>query len=189
MACIKRLPGNQKMPCGAPPANFIGSPKSAKLINASDIASFTATSYTATITRVAGAPAATNIETANNTLVVNFALKGGETYPHVADVSLECSMYYSWPSSASVSDNVLSGSGINTSVVAAVEFQSGRILIYGLGAPLSCLSAEGVSTGNGYLRLTFGVEDWQTGTTLYALSKADYEDLSNPVPSGGGDTE
>ena len=41
MACIGKIAANLAMPCGAPARADLGRPVSAKLINTSDIASFT----------------------------------------------------------------------------------------------------------------------------------------------------
>lgn len=183
MACIKNLNGNRTMPCGASMVNFLNSPKGAKVINAQHISSYTTSSNYATITRTAGAPAAAILETANNSLIVNVALKGGEMYQQLWDVSIEFSIFQGTILSDPL--GAADGSGANAQCVFAVDHGNGLYRVYGLGAPLDCLSIEGASNGNGYLRTTFGVEDWQTGTTIYMLDKASYDALSNPVSGGG----
>ena len=179
MACITLVTGDRNLQCGAPPAGGLGSPVSAKLLNASQIASFTITgSSIATITRVAGTRAYA-LEAANNSLVVNIALKGGEMYPPQHDVSIEATLFGSSISNDN-SGKVISG-GANGQYVIAVDHGNGVYKVYGLGAPLEVLSVEGSSTGNGFVRNTFGVEDWQTGTTVYDLTKAGYDALSTPA--------
>jgi hypothetical protein len=68
-------------------------------------------------------------------------------------------------------------------LVIAVEFQSRQCTVFGLGAPLVCLETSYDSTGDGFTTFTYGVEDWQVGTTAHFLSKADYDALSTPQPA------
>ena len=63
----------------------------------------------------------------------------------------------------------------------AVKYSSGRVRVYGLGAPLVCTEIVGDSTAGDYYTYTFGVEDWQVGTTIHQLSDADYDALSTPA--------
>ena len=55
------------------------------------------------------------------------------------------------------------------------------VRVYGLGAPLVCLELSGDSSASAYVTYTYGVEDWQVGTTVHNLSRADYEALSTPA--------
>ena len=178
MACLTIINGDRNLVCGAPPPGMTA-PVSAKLLNASHVASFTVTGNTATITRKAGTTAS-QLEAANNSLVVNVALKGGEVYLQQNDISIEATL---WDQSVlnSADGRAVTG-GANGQYIIAVDHGSGFRRVYGLGAPLEVLSAEGSSTGNGQIRTTFGVEDWQAGTTAYMISAADYEALSTPVP-------
>lgn len=182
MACLTTIGANRNLPCGAPPAAELGRPVSAKLINASDIVSFTVAGGVpvATITRAVGA-AARELEAGNNALVVNIAMKGGEVYPQQHDVSIEATLY-NQPNANDSSGRAYAG-GMNGQYVIAVDHGNGIYKVYGLGAPLEVLSIEGSSTGTGFVRTTFGVEDWQTGTTIYNLTKANYDALSTPVPA------
>lgn len=190
MACLILIDRSKKLNCGAPPAAELGRPVSAKLLNASQIVSFTVPpSYpptpggpAATITRAAGT-VAFDLEAGNNALVVNIALKGGEVYPQQHDVSIEATLY--GQRIANESDGRSFTGGMNGQYVIAVDHGNGVYKVYGLGAPLEVLSVEGSSTGNGFVRTTFGVEDWQVGTTIYRLTKADYDALSTPAPGGG----
>ena len=177
MACLTIINGDRNLPCGAPPPG-IGAPVSAKLLNASHVTSFTVASNTATITRVTGT-VATKLEVANNSLVVNVALKGGEVYPQQHDISIEATL---WDQSVlnATEGRAVTG-GANGQYIIAVDHGNGFIRVYGLGAPLEVLSAEGSSTGNGQIRTTLGVEDWQVGTTAYSITAADYAALSTPA--------
>lgn len=187
MACLGYVVGSQLLPCGAPPAAPLGRPVSAKIINAASIVSYTVagTPAVATITRAAGAPAAASVETANGALVVTVGLKGGEVYPQALDPTFEMTFFAS-----DFVSNILGATitlGMNSRVVIAVDHGNGIYRVYGLGYPLECLSIEGDTNGNGFIRTTFGVEDWQPGTTVYRMSEADYVALSTAVPAGGDD--
>lgn len=181
MACLTTIGSNRSLACGTPPPAQLGRPVSAKIINASDIASFTVSNVTpeASITRITGKQA-WYLEAGNNALVVNIALKGGEVYPQQHDVSIEATLY-----NAS-NNNEYTGKawtgGANGQYVIAVDHGNGIYKVYGLGAPLEVLSVEGSSTGSGFVRTTFGVEDWQVGTTIYNLTNVVYEALSTPAP-------
>ena len=182
MACLTTIDRNNSLACGAPPRLELGRPVGAKLLNASQVASFTVTTSVegnpvATITRVTGA-AAVDIEAGNNSLVVNLAMKGGEVYPQQHDVSIEATLYNQ--KIANGSDGRAFSGGMNGQYIIAVD-HGGVYKVYGLGAPLEVLSVEGSSTGNGFVRTTFGVEDWQVGTTIYYLSKPNYDALSTPA--------
>lgn len=188
MACLTILGSDVNIPCGAPPIGQLNRPLSAKLINNSLIASFSLTGVgvaSATITRVAGSKAVL-LEAANNALVVNLAMKGGEMYPQQNDVSIEATLY--GPSTGNFVDGRSNTGGMNGQYVIAVDHGKGVYKVYGLGAPLEVLSVEGSSTGNGFVRTTFGVEDWQVGTTIYNLTKADYDALSTPAPAPAPET-
>ena len=183
MACLTTIGGDRIMQCGAPPMMELGRPAGAKLLNASQIASFTITTSgdgnpIAAITRAVGT-SAINIEAGNNSLVVNLAMKGGEVYPQQHDVSIEAT-FYNHKIANDQSGRAYSG-GMNGQYVIAVDHGGGVYKVYGLGAPLEVLSVEGSSTGNGFVRTTLGVEDWQVGTTIYYLTKAAYDALSTPA--------
>lgn len=186
MSCIGTITGSQLLPCGAPPAAPLGRPVSAKIISAASIVSYTigGNPAVATITRAAGTPAAVSVETSNGALVVTVGLKGGEVYPQVLDPTFEMTFYSSDLVSYSIGG--LNGIGVNAQVVIAVDHGNSIYRVYGLGYPLECLSIEGDTNGNGFIRTTFGVEDWQPGTTVYRISEADYVALSTAVPAGGG---
>lgn len=183
MACLTLIGGNRNLSCGAPPVAELGRPVGARLLNASQIASFTVDTKAdgnpvATITRVAGT-ASIDLEAGNNSLVVNIAMKGGEVYPQQHDVSIEVTFYNQ--KVANDQDGRAFTGGMNGQYIVAVDHGGGIYKVYGLGAPLEVLSVEGLSTGNGFVRTTLGVEDWQVGTTIYYLSKSSYDALSTPV--------
>lgn len=189
MACLANLTGSQLLGCGAPPAAPLGRPIGAKVIRADYIKSYTTESVgalnAAVVTLVPGAPAPMEIETSNGALVVSMGIKGGEMYPQAFDPTIELTLFQS---AGSPNSSALGGAlrgGANLPCVIAVNHGNGAYRIYGLGYPLECLSIEGDTNGNGFCRVTYGVEDWQTGTTVYAMSAANYEALS---ADGGGVT-
>lgn len=187
MSCIGSILGSQLLSCGAPPVAPLGRPISAKIINAASIVSYTVggTPAVATITRAPGTPAAASVETSNGALVITMGLKGGEIYPQTLDPTFQMTLFATDFVSNTLGSN--NNMGLNSQVVIAVDHGNGVYRVYGLGYPLECLSIEGDTDGNGYIRTTFGVEEWQTGTTVYRISKANYEALSTAVPAGGGD--
>lgn len=179
MACIGKIAADLAMPCGAMGGARLAS---AKLLNASDIASFTvAANSNATITRVAGA-VAYSITTINNSMQLTVGMKSQDITPGAYDVSVVFKDF-------SISNAVHSGGtplGVvngrqRAELVVAVEFQSGQCTVFGLGAPLVCLETSYDSSGDGFTTFTYGVEDWQVGTTAHYLSKADYDALSTPA--------
>jgi hypothetical protein len=66
-------------------------------------------------------------------------------------------------------------------LVVAVDHGNGVYRVYGLGAPLVCLEYNMDSTEDGYVTATYGVDDWQAGTTIHWISKEDYDALSTPA--------
>lgn len=184
MACIGTINGSQLLPCGAPPVAPLGRPVSAKIIDAASIVSYTVGGVpsVATITRAAGTPAAISVETSNGALVVTVGLKGGEVYPQAFDPTIELTLFGITGSPISSIAGAAHRGGANHSCVIAVDHGNGVYRVYGLGCPLECLSIEGDTNGNGFTRTTYGVEEWQTGTTIYAMSEADYVALSTAVP-------
>ena len=180
MACLTLIAKDRNLSCGVPPAGQIGPPVGAKIINASQIASFTIGGplVSAVITLITGSKA-WYLEASNGSIVVNLSLKGGDVYPQQHDVSIEATLY--GQDHINLPDDRAATGGANGQYVIAVDHGNGVYKVYGLGAPLEVLSVEGSSTGNGFVRTTFGVEDWQVGTTIYNLTKADYDALSTPA--------
>lgn len=189
MACLLSFTTNQLFGCG-PTVAQLARPVSAKLINASQIESYTVKGGVATITRTAGAPAAASLECAGGATKITVGVKGGEVAPQAPDVTIETKMFLTGARSSFNGSNVFASAGANTQVVIAVDHGNGVYRVYGLGYPLECLSIEGDSETDGFLTTTFGVEDWQPGTTICELSAADYAALSTAVeevtpPDGG----
>lgn len=179
MACLGIIGVNMALPCGNPPAPDLGSPISAKLINAAHIASFTVTDGIASITRTTGSKGF-DITAINNSLTVSVGLKSQDVMPGAYDVSITFKNFR-----LTVNTTTLAPLGVvdaisRAELVIAVEHAPGRIKVYGLGAPLVCTELVGDSAASAYYTYTFGVEDWQVGTTIHNMSKADYDALSTP---------
>lgn len=180
MACLGKIVGAMAIPCGAPNPSDIGSPISAKLINASDIASFTVKGGWATITRVNKAVGYL-VTAVNNALTVTVGLKSQDIIPGAYDVSITFKNFRLYVNTTSLTPLGVVDSISRAELVIAVEHASGRVKVYGLGAPLVCTELVGDSTASEYYSYTFGVEDWQVGTTIHNITKADYDALSTPA--------
>ena len=183
MACIGKISASLAMPCGAPARADLGRPVSAKLINASDIASFTVDGVTglAAITRVAGTKG-WDITGINNSLVVTVGMKSQDIMAGAYDVAITfktSSGAYALASSAVPMGIV--GMAARAELVIAVD-HGDAVRVYGLGAPLVCTELSGDSSASAYITYTYGVEDWQVGTTVHDMSRADYDALSTPQP-------
>lgn len=180
MACIGTVAASLAMPCGAPASADLSAPVSAKLLNASDIASFTVTSGSkATITRKPNA-VGYDVTTVNNSLVVTVGLKSQDIMPGAYDVSITFKSFSGSYSIASSSGPMgIVGTMERAELVIAVD-HGDRIRVYGLGAPLVCTEIAADSSESANMTYTFGVEDWQVGTTAHYLSRADYDALSTP---------
>lgn len=186
MACIGKIAANLVMPCGAPAQADMGRPVSAKLINASDIASFTIGGNTgiATITRV---PAAVgyDVTTINNALVVTLGLKSQDIMPGAYDVSITFKSFSgAYKVASSFAPMGIVGTLGRAELVIAVD-HGDVVRVYGLGAPLVCTEISGDSSASEFVTYTYGVEDWQVGTTVHVLSRADYDALSTPAAAPG----
>ena len=181
MACIGKIASTLAMPCGAPASADLSRPVSAKLLNASDIASFTiASGSIATITRIPTA-VGYDVTTVNNSLVVTVGLKSQDIMPGAYDVSITFKSFSGAYSIASSSEPMgVVGTMERAELVIAVD-HGDRIRVYGLGAPLVCTEIAADSSASANMTYTFGVEDWQVGTTVHYLSKADYDALSTPA--------
>ena len=180
MACIGKIGASLAMPCGAPASADLGRPVSAKVLNASDIASFTVTSGgVATITRK---PTTTGwgITAANNALVVTVGLKSQDIIPGAYDVAITFKSFSGTPSLVS-NPTPMGVAGIieRAELVFAVD-HGDAIRVYGLGLPLVCTEISGDSSASERVTYTFGVEDWQVGTTIHYLTKESYNALSTP---------
>ena len=184
MACIGLISGALGMACGAPTPAF-NRIQGAKLINAADIASFTisASSGAAIITRVA-TKVGYDVMTVNNALTLSVAMKSQDITPGAFDVTITFKDFVGADRGGLMS--VATPTGVidwvaRAELVIAVDHGNGVYRVYGLGAPLVCLEYSLDSTTDGYVAFTYGVEDWQVGTTIHALTKADYDALSTPA--------
>lgn len=184
MACIGNVAASTAMPCGAPASADMGRPVSAMILNASDIASFTVTAGTATITRKPGA-VGFRVTTINNALTVSVGLKSQDLTPGAYDVSITFKNFSVTQTEVTpLPMGVVNGLS-RAELVIAVNHGNGKIRVYGLGAPLVCTELVGNSTASEYFTFTYGVEDWQVGTTIHRMEPADYEALSTPAPTPG----
>lgn len=181
MACIGIIGSSLAMSCGAPNSGDMGRPVSAKILNASDIASFTVSSGVATITRK---PTAVGVDVmaVNNALTVSVGLKSQDLIPGAYDVSITFKNFGFQTEFGFVTMGV-AGARSRAELVIAVEHTGGVYRVYGLGAPLVCTELVGDSTASEYYTYTYGVEDWQVGTTIHSITKADYDALSTPTPA------
>lgn len=181
MACIGNIAESLAMPCGAPNRADLGKPVSAKILNASDIASFTVgLDGVAVITRVP-TKVGYDVTAVNNALTVTVGLKSQDVMPGAYDVSITFKSFggsHTLVSSASPWGVV--GTLSRAELVIAVD-HGDVVRVYGLGAPLVCTEMSGDSSASAYITYTYGVEDWQVGTTAHYLSRAAYDALSTPA--------
>lgn len=182
MACIGKITAQLAMFCGAPARQDLGKPVGAKVLNASDIASFTVTELNgAKITRVPKA-VGYDVTTVNDSLVVTVGLKSQDIMPGAYDVAITFKTFggsYTLTSKSAP----LGAVGVIPSAELVIAVDHGDVVrVYGLGAPLVCTEVSGDSSASAYVTYTFGVEDWQVGTTIHVLSRADYDALSTPEP-------
>ena len=179
MACLGTIGASLAMACGAPARSDLGRPVSAKVLNASDIASFTVTGTEAKITRKP-TTAGWDVTAINNSLVVTVGLKSQDIMPGAYDVSIT---FKTFSGGYTISSAGVPMGGVGTlgraELVFAVD-HGDTIRVYGLGAPLVCTELSGDSSASEFVTYTYGVEDWQVGTTVHYLSRADYDALSTP---------
>ena len=181
MACIGNIAMSLAMRCGAPNRADLGKPVSAKILNASDIVSFTVGSDgSAVITRVP-TKVGYGVTVVNNALTVTVGLKSQDVMPGAYDVSIT---FKSFGGSHTLVSSALALGAVGTlpraELVIAVD-HGDVVRVYGLGAPLVCTEMSGDSSASAYITYTYGVEDWQVGTTVHYLSKEDYDALSTPA--------
>lgn len=180
MACIGSVAASLGVSCGAPAPADIGRPVSAKILNASIIASFTVTSGTATITRKPGT-VVYDVTAVNNALTVSVGLKSQDITPGAYDVSITFKNFSAVQAEVTGSPMGVVGGLSRAELVIAVDHGNGIIRVYGLGAPLVCTELVGDSTASGIYTFTYGVEDWQVGTTIHRMDPASYAALSTPA--------
>ena len=184
MACIGKIGASLAMPCGAPARADLGRPVSAKFLNASDISSFTISPVTgaATITRVPTS-VGFGITAINNSLVVTVGLKSQDIMPGAYDVSITFKTFSGEYALASAFTPMGSVGALSRAELVIAVDHGDVVRVYGLGNPLVCTEMSGDSSANEYITYTYGVEDWQVGTTIHNLSRADYDALSTPEPA------
>lgn len=180
MACIGKIAADLGMTCGTPALADMSRPIGAKLINASDIASFTVASGTAIITRKTGA-VGYNVTTINNALTISVGLKSQDIMPGAYDVSIAFKNLGAVQAEFTGSPMGTVDGLSRAELVIAVNHGNGKIRVYGLGAPLVCTELVGDSTASEYYTYTYGVEDWQVGTTIHKMTYEDYVALSTPA--------
>lgn len=183
MACIGKIGASLAMPCGSPGASDFGQPQSAFVLNASDIASYTVNDVSglATITRKASA-VGYEITAINNAVVVTVGLKSQDIMPGAYDVSITFKSLSGHRNINSMEVPLGSVGALGRAeLVFAVDHGNGSYKVYGLGSPLVCTEVSGDSSASSYVTYTYGVEDWQVGTTIHRLSKANYDALNTPA--------
>lgn len=183
MACIGKIGSSLAMACGAPVPTF-NRIQGAKLLNASDIASYTVSPQGgAIITRVVGS-VGYDVTTINNAFTLSAGMKSQDITPGAYDVTVTFKNFSGAESGGLLSSPYPMGavtSFARSELVIAVDHGDGQYRIYGLGAPLVCLEYNMDSTADGYMTATYGVEDWQVGTTIHWISMATYNGLSTPA--------
>lgn len=188
MACIGKINANLAMECGTSSPSF-NRIVAAKVLNASDIVSFTVASENGGVA-IARAPGtrAYDLTAVNNALTVTVGMKSQDVMPGAFDVTAVFKNFSLASFSGVASYNSPFGV-INeiarAEIVLAVSYASGSYRIFGLGAPLVCLEYNLDSTADGYATVTYGVEDWQVGTTAHWISKSIYDALGTPAPTPG----
>lgn len=180
MTCIGTIESSLAIPCGAPNSGDMGRPVAAKILNASDIASFTVSSGVAIITRKPTA-VGVDVTATNNSLAVSVGLKSQDLIPGAYDVSISFKNFGFQTEIGFIAGGVV-GARSRAELVIAVDHGGGVYRVYGLGAPLVCTELVGDSTASEYYTYTYGVEDWQVGTTIHRITKSDYDALSTPAP-------
>ena len=180
MACIAKLAVSLDLVCGAPGTPDMGRPLEALVLNAQDIASFTVTAGLAVITRVAAARAYA-VTAVNNALTISVGMKSQDIMPGAYDVSVTFKNFRGHEEMVTATPMNVVDNVARLELVLCVKHSGGKYRVYGLGAPLVCLGLSGDSTESEYVTYTYGVEDWQVGTTIHNISKADYDALSTPA--------
>lgn len=187
MACIGKIATGLAMACGAPRTPDLGKILGARVINASDIASFTVSPDTAiaSITMAAG-KVGYDLTTINNSMVITVGLKSQDIMPGAYDVEITFKSFSGHGDLVSLGAPLGAAGRLATAeLIFAVQHDGGRYKIYGLGAPLVCTELSGDSSASDQVTYTYGVEDWQVGTTVHYIDKATYDALLTPAPAPG----
>lgn len=179
MACIAKVAVDLDLPCGAPNTPDMGRPLEALFLNAQDIASFTVSKGWATVTLVANARAYA-LTAVNNALTISVGMKSQDIVPGAYDVSVTFKNFRVQEETITPTPNGVVDNIARMEMVLFVKHFGGKYKVYGLGAPLVCLELSGDSTESEYYTYTFGVEDWQVGTTIHNISETGYGALIAP---------
>ena len=180
MACIQKFNINYAFPCdtvsGGYSATMLGKYSEALFINKTDIASFSSADPTKVTIAMRSTTKAYSVQGVGNGIAVTVAKIGGTTYPNMVDPSIAVVM----PSKLFSLSGGAANDTIGSEVVIALKGTNGYT-VFGLGAPLVCKEIEGDSTASEFVTLTFGVDEGQTGSTFYGLTKAAYDALKTPA--------
>lgn len=179
MACLQKIGKDFSFSCattvGGLTDSMLGKYSEAVLVNADDIVSFTTNPPDdITITMKAGTKGYT-VQGVGNGITLTLAKTGGVTYPNMIDASVKLTI----PSKLFSLSGGAANDVIGAEVVIALKGTNGYSLI-GLGAPLLCTEIEGDSAASEFVTVTFGVDEGQTGTTFYGLTKVIYDILKTP---------
>ena len=181
MACIGEISSSLNMPCGAPGRADLSRPVSAKILNSAAIASFTVgPGNTAVITRVPG-KVGYGVTVDNNSLVVTVGLKSQDIIPGAYDVAITFKSFNGTHTPASAAGPLGVADALSRAELVIAVDHGDAIRVYGLGAPLVCTEMSGDSSASAYVTYTFGVEDWQVGTTIHYMDRKDYDALNSPA--------
>jgi hypothetical protein len=123
-----------------------------------------------------------NVTAINNSLTVSVGLKSQDLIPGAYDVSISFKNFGTQTEIGFITMGTVDARS-RAELVIAVDHGGGVYRVYGLGAPLVCTELVGDSTASEYYTYTYGVEDWQVGTTIHSITKADYDALDTPAPT------
>lgn len=183
MACIGEISASLAVSCGAPLRADLSKPISAKILNAAAIASFTVgRDNVAAITLYPG-KLGYGVTINNNSLVITVGLKSQDIISGAYDVAITFKSFSGVHTLASAAGAMgVVDTLARAELVIAVD-HGDAIRVYGLGAPLVCTEMSGDSSASAYVTYTFGVEDWQVGTTIHYMNRKDYDALNSPAPA------
>lgn len=181
MSCIGEISAGLGMSCGTPCRADLSKPVSAKILNAAAIESFTVDpDSVASITRVPG-KVGYDVTVDNNSLVVTVGLKSQDIIPGAYDVAITFKSFSGAHTLASAGGPLgFADKLLRAELVIAID-HGDAIRVYGLGVPLVCTEMSGDSSASAYVTYTFGVEDWQVGSTIHYMNRKDYDALSSPA--------
>ena len=181
MACIGELSASLAAPCGAPSRADLSKPVSAKILNSAAIASFTVGPGSVAVMTLVPGKLGYGVTVDNNSLVVTVGLKSQDLIPGAYDVAITFKSFSGAHALASAAGPLgVVDTLLHAELVIAVD-HGDAIRVYGLGAPLVCTEMSGDSSESAYVTYTFGVEDWQVGTTVHYMDRKAYDALNSPA--------